>query len=38
MTATTQYTAIEFDVTGHVATITLNRPAQLNSFTETMCT
>lgn len=37
MTATTQYTAIEFDVTGHVATITLNRPEQLNAFTETMC-
>ncbi|OFB36782.1 enoyl-CoA hydratase [Mycolicibacterium sp. (ex Dasyatis americana)] len=29
-------TTIEFDVAGHVATITLNRPAQLNSFNELM--
>ena len=28
---------IEFEVVDHVATITLNRPEQLNSFTETMC-
>jgi enoyl-CoA hydratase/carnithine racemase len=31
------YEAIEFSVADHVATITLNRPDQLNSFTETMC-
>jgi enoyl-CoA hydratase/carnithine racemase len=37
MTSATEYTAIEFEVSGHVATITLNRPDQLNSFTETMC-
>jgi enoyl-CoA hydratase/carnithine racemase len=30
------YEAIEFDVADHVATITLNRPDQLNSFNETM--
>lgn len=28
---------IEFEVADHVATITLNRPDQLNSFTEVMC-
>ena len=32
------YEAIEFSVADNVATITLNRPEQLNSFTETMCT
>jgi enoyl-CoA hydratase/carnithine racemase len=31
------YETIEFETDGHVATITLNRPDQLNSFTETMC-
>lgn len=31
------YETIEFAVAEHVATITLNRPDQLNSFTETMC-
>jgi enoyl-CoA hydratase/carnithine racemase len=31
------YETIEFDVAAHVATITLDRPDQLNSFTETMC-
>ncbi len=30
------YETIEFDVSEHVATITLNRPDQMNSFTETM--
>jgi enoyl-CoA hydratase/carnithine racemase len=30
------FSTIEFDVLDHVATITLNRPAQLNSFTEVM--
>jgi len=30
------YTQIEYDVSDHVATITLNRPAQLNAFTVTM--
>jgi cyclohexanecarboxylate-CoA ligase len=30
------YEAIEFDVSNHVATITLNRPDQFNSFTQTM--
>jgi enoyl-CoA hydratase/carnithine racemase len=30
------YETIEFDVADHVATITLNRPDQFNSFTETM--
>lgn len=33
----TNYQDIQFDVADHVATITLNRPQQLNSFTETMC-
>jgi enoyl-CoA hydratase/carnithine racemase len=32
----TNYNAIEFDVTEHVATITLNRPEALNSFNQTM--
>jgi enoyl-CoA hydratase/carnithine racemase len=31
------YQTIEFAVADHVATITLDRPDQLNSFTETMC-
>jgi enoyl-CoA hydratase/carnithine racemase len=31
------FETIEFDVVDHVATITLNRPDRLNSFTETMC-
>jgi len=31
------YETIEFEVVDHVATITLNRPDQLNSFTEQMC-
>lgn len=33
-----RYETIEFEVEGHVATVTLNRPEQLNSFTQTMCT
>lgn len=35
--STRHYETIEFDVADHVATITLDRPEQLNSFTETMC-
>jgi enoyl-CoA hydratase/carnithine racemase len=31
-----QYTQIRYDVADHVATITLNRPDQLNAFTGTM--
>jgi enoyl-CoA hydratase/carnithine racemase len=31
------FDTIEFEVDDHVATITLDRPDQLNSFTETMC-
>jgi E-phenylitaconyl-CoA hydratase len=31
------YETIEFGVADHVAVITLNRPEQLNSFTQTMC-
>jgi enoyl-CoA hydratase/carnithine racemase len=31
------YQAIQFDVADRIATITLNRPEQLNSFDETMC-
>jgi enoyl-CoA hydratase/carnithine racemase len=30
------YTQIEYDVAEHIATITLNRPEQLNAFTATM--
>lgn len=36
MTCSTAYETIEFEVSDLVATITLNRPDQLNSFTETM--
>jgi enoyl-CoA hydratase/carnithine racemase len=32
-----EYQTIQFDIADHVATITLDRPDQLNSFTETMC-
>lgn len=35
--AATTYDTIEFEIADHVATITLNRPDQLNSFTEQMC-
>jgi enoyl-CoA hydratase/carnithine racemase len=35
--STSSYETIEFEVVDHVATITLNRPDQLNSFTQTMC-
>lgn len=31
------FETIQFDVADHVATITLNRPEQMNSFTEAMC-
>lgn len=31
------YRTIEFEVADHVATITLNRPDELNSFDQTMC-
>jgi enoyl-CoA hydratase/carnithine racemase len=34
---TPEFETIEFTTADHVATITLNRPGQLNSFTETMC-
>ena len=30
------YSEILYDVAEHIATITLNRPAQLNAFTNTM--
>jgi enoyl-CoA hydratase/carnithine racemase len=30
------YTEIEYDVSDHIATVTLNRPAKLNAFTGTM--
>jgi enoyl-CoA hydratase/carnithine racemase len=36
MDSEAQYETIEFDVADHVATITLNRPGQLNSFTQRM--
>jgi enoyl-CoA hydratase/carnithine racemase len=36
MGSESQYETIEFDVADHVATITLNRPDQLNSFTQRM--
>jgi enoyl-CoA hydratase/carnithine racemase len=32
-----RYETIEFDVTDHVATITLDRPDRMNSFNRTMC-
>jgi len=34
MTALTNLQTVEFEVRDHVATVTLNRPEQLNSFTE----
>lgn len=36
MTDLAELAAVEFDVTDHVATVTLNRPAQLNSFNQAM--
>ena len=36
MTDTTSLSTIEFQVSDHVATVTLNRPEKLNSFTEQM--
>jgi E-phenylitaconyl-CoA hydratase len=36
MADTTDFQCIEFEVVDHVATVTLNRPQQLNSFTEQM--
>ena len=36
MTSTTDLETIEFQVSDHVATVTLNRPEKLNSFTEQM--
>ena len=38
MSATFETILLEVDATDHVATITLNRPEQLNSFNRTMCT
>lgn len=38
MVETADLTTIEFEVAGHVATIALNRPAQMNSFNQTMAT
>jgi enoyl-CoA hydratase/carnithine racemase len=37
MSATFETILLEVDATDHVATITLNRPEQLNSFNRTMC-
>jgi len=37
MTAAFETILLEFDRTDHVATITLNRPDQLNAFNRTMC-
>ena len=31
------YTTIQFEVTDHVATITLNRPEKMNAFNQAMC-
>jgi E-phenylitaconyl-CoA hydratase len=36
VTELTELTSIEFDVADHIATIALNRPERLNSFTEQM--
>ena len=36
MTDTSELSTIEFEVTDHVATVTLNRPDRLNSFNERM--
>ena len=36
MTDISGFETIEFDVSGHVATLTLNRPEKLNSFNERM--
>jgi len=36
MTDLEKPTTIEFDLTDHVATVTLNRPDKLNSFNKTM--
>lgn len=36
MTDLSNPTTLEFDLTDHVATVTLNRPEKLNSFNETM--
>ncbi|MBA4022658.1 MAG: fatty-acid--CoA ligase [Gordonia sp.] len=36
MTSESQYTTVEFEVTDHIATITLNRPDRLNCFNESM--
>jgi enoyl-CoA hydratase/carnithine racemase len=36
VTESTGFETIEFDVSGHVATLTLNRPEKLNSFNERM--
>jgi len=35
--SSTTWETIEFDVTAHVATITLNRPDRMNAFDRTMC-
>ncbi len=37
MTAAFETILLDFDRTDHVATITLNRPDQLNAFNRTMC-
>ncbi|MGC1151124.1 MAG: enoyl-CoA hydratase/isomerase family protein, partial [Mycobacterium sp.] len=36
MTKQTDLATIEFQVTDHVATVALNRPEKMNSFTEQM--
>ncbi|MGZ5364668.1 MAG: enoyl-CoA hydratase/isomerase family protein [Mycobacterium sp.] len=38
MTDAAHPATMDFDVTGHVATVTLNRPAQMNSFNLSMAT